>query len=83
MLSNDSAIPTHHEQLKFLKHIQQILQSGSLHPPLYPADTGHNFVLADETCKSQKSNFLASDKFLQQWLARNERYDQIITTEIS
>ena len=29
MLSNDSAIPTHHEQLKFLKHIQQVLQSGT------------------------------------------------------
>ena len=39
--------------------------------------------MADETCNSQKSNFLASDKFLQQWLARNERHDQIITTEIS
>ena len=29
MLFSTAEIPTHHEQLKFLKHIQQILQSGT------------------------------------------------------
>jgi hypothetical protein len=30
---------------------------------MYPADTGHNFVLADEKCNSAKSDFLASEEF--------------------
>ncbi|MFW1960523.1 HNH endonuclease [Acinetobacter johnsonii] len=50
---------------------------------LYPTDTGHNFVLADEKCNSQKSNSLASQQFLQQWQERNHLHDQSITREIS
>ncbi|ENU64168.1 hypothetical protein F980_00095 [Acinetobacter lwoffii NIPH 715] len=50
---------------------------------LYPADTGHNFVLADEKCNSQKSNYLASEQFLDQWRERNHLHDQAITREIS
>ncbi|TCM62810.1 HNH endonuclease [Acinetobacter calcoaceticus] len=50
---------------------------------LYPADTGHNFVLADERCNSQKSNDLASEYFLEQWMARNQLHDQTIQQEIS
>ena len=50
---------------------------------LYPADTGHNFVLADDKCNSQKSNYLASEEFLNQWLERNHLHDQLITQEIS
>ena len=50
---------------------------------LYPADTGHNFVLADEKCNSQKSNYLASEQFLQQWQERNYLHDQSIVREIS
>ena len=50
---------------------------------LYPADTGHNFVLADDKCNSQKSNYLASEQFLNQWLERNYLHDQLITQEIS
>ena len=50
---------------------------------LYPADTGHNFVLADEKCNSQKSNYLASEQFLEQWRERNHLHDQAITREIS
>ena len=50
---------------------------------LYPADTGHNFVLADEKCNSQKSNYLASEHFLQMWQERNHLHDQSIIGEIS
>ena len=50
---------------------------------LYPADTGHNFVLADEKCNSQKSNYLASERFLQKWQERNHLHDQSIVREIS
>ena len=50
---------------------------------LYSADTGHNFVLADNTCNSQKSNFLASENYLQQWLERNYKHDSLITTELA
>ncbi|WP_104490833.1 HNH endonuclease [Acinetobacter indicus] len=50
---------------------------------LYPADTGHNFVLADEKCNSLKSNYLASHSFLGQWQERNYKHDQTIVREIS
>ncbi|MDN5624584.1 MAG: HNH endonuclease, partial [Acinetobacter sp.] len=50
---------------------------------LYSADTGHNFVLADDKCNSQKSNYLASEQFLDQWRERNHLHDQAITLEIS
>jgi hypothetical protein len=39
---------------------------------MYPADTGHNFVLADEKCNSAKRDFLASEEFLLQWQERNK-----------
>ena len=50
---------------------------------LYPADTGHNFVLADDVCNSQKSNYLASEDFLEQWMIRNQLHNQTIQSEIS
>ena len=50
---------------------------------LYPADTGHNFVLADDVCNSQKSNYLASEDFLEQWMIRNQLHNQTIQNEIS
>ncbi|WP_111859015.1 HNH endonuclease [Acinetobacter sp. CFCC 10889] len=50
---------------------------------LYPADTGHNFVLADDVCNSQKSNYLASENFLEQWMIRNQLHNQTIQNEIS
>lgn len=50
---------------------------------LYPADTGHNFVLADNKCNLKKSNFLASDEFLYKWQERNEEQDLIIVDRIS
>ncbi len=50
---------------------------------MYPSDTGHNFVLADSSCNSQKSDPLASDKFLHKWKERNEDQDLIIVDRIS
>ena len=49
---------------------------------LYPANNGHNFVLADENCNSQKSNYLASQQFLHQWQELNHLHDQSIIREI-
>lgn len=50
---------------------------------MYPSDTGHNFVLADASCNSKKSNMLASDEFLCKWKERNEKQDVIIVDRIS
>lgn len=50
---------------------------------MYPSDTGHNFVLADSRCNAKKSNFLASNEFLQKWRERNEEQDLIIVDRIS
>ncbi|MGE8648443.1 MAG: HNH endonuclease domain-containing protein [Acinetobacter sp.] len=50
---------------------------------MYPSDTGHNFVLADSSCNSKKSNLLASDEFLHKWYERNEEQDLIIVDRIS
>ncbi len=50
---------------------------------LYSVDTGHNFVLADRTCNSKKSNHLAAEPFLENWLERNVLHDQFIQTEFT
>lgn len=50
---------------------------------IYPSDTGHNFVLADTHCNTQKSNLLAADEFLHQWHERNETQDAILVSQLS
>lgn len=50
---------------------------------MYPSDIGHNFVLADSSCTYQKSNLLASNKFLHKWQERNEEQNLIIVDRIS
>ncbi len=50
---------------------------------MYPSDTRHNFVLADSSCNSKKSNLLASDEFLYKWQEWNEEHDLIIIDRIS
>ena len=50
---------------------------------MYPSDTGHNFVLADTSCNSKKSNHLASTEFLHKWHERNNEHDLIIVDKIS
>jgi 5-methylcytosine-specific restriction endonuclease McrA len=39
---------------------------------MYPADLGHNFVLAHKTCNGQKSDHLAAYNHLEKWCERNE-----------
>ena len=39
----------------------------------YPADLGHNFVLAHKSCNSSKGSMLASIPHLEHWHARNEQ----------
>lgn len=48
-----------------------------------PSDTAHNFVLADASCNSKKSNLLASDEFLHKWQERKEAEGLIIVDRIS
>lgn len=50
---------------------------------MYPSDTGHNFVLADSNCNSNKSNLLASDEFSHKWHEHNEEQDFVIVDRIS
>jgi 5-methylcytosine-specific restriction endonuclease McrA len=46
----------------------------------YPVDLGHNFVLADSRCNSQKRDRLAAYNHLAAWTERNRQYgDQIGT----
>jgi hypothetical protein len=50
---------------------------------LYPVDLGHNFVLADARCNSQKSNFLASPAHLADFCARNQAIGVELGRELS
>ena len=50
---------------------------------LYQVDTAHNFVLADNTCNTQKSNLLATERYRQLWLERNFIHNAFITQEMS
>lgn len=44
----------------------------------YPADLGHNFVLADRRCNGDKSDRLAERRFLVEWRERNEAHDRTL-----
>lgn len=37
----------------------------------YPADLGHNFILAHDKCNNAKSDFLAAENHLAAWVERN------------
>lgn len=41
----------------------------------YPMDLGHNFVLAHNSCNSQKADRLAATEHLHKWVDRNARFD--------
>lgn len=41
----------------------------------YPADLGHNFVLAHEGCNSAKSDAVAAENHLAAWVARNREHE--------
>jgi hypothetical protein len=40
----------------------------------YPADLGHNFVLAHDRCNNAKSDFLAAENHLAAWIERNKEH---------
>ena len=40
----------------------------------YPADLGHNFVLAHDRCNNAKSDFLAAEDHLAAWIERNDSH---------
>ena len=40
----------------------------------YPADLGHNFVLAHDKCNNAKSDFLAAENHLAAWNERNKAH---------
>jgi hypothetical protein len=42
----------------------------------YPADLGHNFVLAHNQCNNAKSDYLAAEKHLAAWAERNLLHQQ-------
>ncbi len=40
----------------------------------YPADLGHNYVLAHDKCNNAKSDFLAAESHLAAWIERNSEH---------
>ncbi len=42
----------------------------------YPHDLGHNFVLAHATCNNSKSDLIASERYLEAWVGRNEDHQR-------
>ena len=40
----------------------------------YPADLGHNFILAHDKCNNAKSDFLAAENHLAAWIERNREH---------
>ena len=40
----------------------------------YPADLGHNFILAHDKCNNAKSDFLAAENHLAAWIERNQEH---------
>jgi 5-methylcytosine-specific restriction endonuclease McrA len=47
----------------------------------YPADLGHNFVLADRSCNNRKKDRLPAYENLCSWVERNEKYGRELTSE--
>ena len=48
----------------------------------YPADLGHNFVLAHARCNNAKSDHLAAEKHLAAWVERNQRHQQELQSRL-
>lgn len=49
----------------------------------YPRDLAHNFVLAHASCNRKKSDMLAAQQHLHNWLDRNQKYGLEIAGELS
>src|SRR5262249_27961682 len=48
----------------------------------YPADLGHNFVLAHDRCNNAKSDYLAAEKHLTAWVERNRLHQEELRTRL-
>jgi hypothetical protein len=48
----------------------------------YPADIGHNFVLAHSQCNNAKSDHLAAEKHLAAWIERNRLRQEELQTRL-
>ena len=48
----------------------------------YPADLGHNFVLAHKKCNNAKSDHLAAEKHLAAWAERNRLHESVLRTRL-
>jgi 5-methylcytosine-specific restriction endonuclease McrA len=46
----------------------------------YPVDLGHNFVLAHGRCNRNKSDHLAAERHLENWLWRNETFSGVLAS---
>jgi hypothetical protein len=49
---------------------------------LYPADLGHNFVLAHNHCNNAKSDYLAAEKHLAAWAERNRLHQEELQSRL-
>lgn len=50
---------------------------------LYPADLGHNFVLAHPTCNGAKADRLAAEDHLSGWMERNRSHGELLRQELT
>jgi hypothetical protein len=48
----------------------------------YPADLGHNFVLAHKKCNNAKSDHLAAEQHLAAWAERNRLHESVLRTRL-
>lgn len=48
----------------------------------YPADLGHNFVLAHDKCNNAKSDFLSAENHLAAWVERNREHETELQTRL-
>jgi 5-methylcytosine-specific restriction endonuclease McrA len=48
----------------------------------YPADLGHNFVLAHKSCNNAKSDYLAAEKHLAAWSERNRLHQEELQSRL-
>jgi 5-methylcytosine-specific restriction endonuclease McrA len=48
----------------------------------YPADLGHNFVLAHKSCNNAKSDYLAAEKHLAAWAERNRLHQEELQSRL-
>ena len=48
----------------------------------YPADLGHNFVLAHDKCNNAKSDYLAAEQHLAAWAERNSVHRSALESQL-